>query len=63
MVDVDPNDLKHCLCKVAFLWVHPDEYRPDGSRTAREAWVCVPGKHRNKEAAWNAVQDMIETRH
>ena len=37
MVDVHPDELKHCLFKTAFLYVHPNEYRPDGSRTAREA--------------------------
>ena len=41
MVDVHPDELKHCLCKVAFLFVHPNGYKPDGSRTAREAWVRV----------------------
>jgi hypothetical protein len=24
-------------------------------RTAREAWVRIPGKHRNKDAAWDAL--------
>jgi hypothetical protein len=43
MIDVHPDELKHCLCKTAFLYVHPNEYRPDGSRTAREAWVRIPG--------------------
>ena len=44
--------------------VHPNEYRPDGSRTAREAWVRVSGKHRTKDAAWDALDDMIAaTRH
>jgi hypothetical protein len=63
VIDVHPDELKHCLCKTAFLYVHPNEYRPDGSRIAQEAWVRVPGKHRNKEAAWDAVQQMLETRH
>ena len=64
MVDVHPDELKHCLCKgVAFLFVHPNEYKPDGSRTAREAWVRVSGKHRTKDAAWDALEDMIATRH
>lgn len=63
MIDVPPEELKHCACKVAFLYVHPDEYRPDGSRTAREAWVRIPGKHRNKDAAWDALQDLLVTRH
>jgi hypothetical protein len=43
MVEVHPDELKHCLCKIAFLYVHPNEYRPDESRTARETWVRVPG--------------------
>jgi hypothetical protein len=55
--------LKHCLCKTAFLYVHPDEYRPAGSRIAREAWVRLPGKYRDKDAAWDALQDMMATRH
>lgn len=45
------------------LMVHPDDCRPDGTRTPRQAWVRVPGKHRNEDAAWNAFRDMIATRH
>lgn len=45
-IDVHPDELKDCLCKTAFFYVHPNEYKPDGSRTAREAWVRIPGKHR-----------------
>jgi hypothetical protein len=63
MVDVHPDELKHCLCKSAFLYVHPNDYKPDGSRTAQEVWVRVPGKHRNKEAAWDALEAMFATRH
>jgi hypothetical protein len=47
----------------AFLYVHPDEYHPDGSRTARQARVLIPGKHRNWDAAWDAMEDMLATRH
>jgi hypothetical protein len=32
-------------------------------RTAQEAWARIPGKHRDKEAAWAALQDLLETRH
>jgi hypothetical protein len=63
MVDVHPDDLKHCLCRTAFLYVNPKEYKPDGSRTAHEVWVRIPGKHRNWEAAWDALEDMMATRH
>lgn len=62
MIDAHPDDLKNCRCKVAWLYIDPREYRP-GSRTAREAYVRVPGKHRNKEAAWDALQEMLATRH
>ena len=61
MVDVHPDELKHCRCKTAFLYVHPDDYKPDGQRTAKEAWVRVPGKHRNKDAAWDALYDIMST--
>jgi hypothetical protein len=61
MIDVHPDELKHCRCRMAWLYVHPDDYKPDGNRTAQEAYVRVPGKHRNKEAAWNALHDIIST--
>ena len=63
MIDVPPDELKHCACKMAWLYVHPKEYRPDGSRTAREAWVRIPGKHRNRDAAWDALEEILATRH
>jgi hypothetical protein len=40
--------------------VHPD----DLDRPARQScWVRIPGKHRNQNAAWDALEDMIATRH
>jgi hypothetical protein len=63
MVDVHPDDLKTCTCDFpALFYVHPKDYRP-GERKAQQRWVRVPGKHRNKDAAWDAVEDMIATRH
>jgi hypothetical protein len=61
MVDVDPDDLENCEFPALF-YVHPKDYRPEG-RIARQCWVLVPGKHRNEDAAWEAIQDLIETRH
>jgi len=29
----------------------------------QEAWLRIPGKHRSKEAAWDALRDLLETRH
>jgi bacteriocin-like protein len=61
LIDVHPDELRHCLCKTAFLNVHPNEYKPDGSRVAREVWLRVPGKHRNADAAWDALHHMRKT--
>jgi hypothetical protein len=46
--------------------VHPGELDPPPSRgqaPARHVWVRIPGKHRTKVAAWDALEDMIATRH
>jgi hypothetical protein len=51
------------VLSLARLYVDPSEYRPDASRTAREVYVRVPGKHRSKDAAWAALEDLIATRH
>lgn len=39
--------------------VDPNEYRPAEGRRARQCYVRVRGKHRNEEAAWDAICDMI----
>lgn len=62
MIDVDPDQLKHCHCGIARLYVHPAEYQPDGNRTAQEAWLMIPGKHRNRDAACEALQKMLAKR-
>jgi hypothetical protein len=63
MVDVHPDDLKTCTCDFpALFYVHPKDYRP-GNRRAQQRWVRVPGKYRNRDAAWDAVEDMIATKH
>ncbi|WLA36183.1 hypothetical protein QNJ95_24385 [Bradyrhizobium elkanii] len=63
MVDTHPDELKHCLCHCAKLYVHPDDYQPVAGRVAREAFVRVPGKHRNADAAWDAIQSIISPGH
>lgn len=63
MVDVDPEDLKTCAADFpALFYVHPDEYRPAG-RSARQCFVKIPGKHRSRDAAYSALEDMMATRH
>ncbi len=48
---------------VLMIDVHPDEFRLGEGRKAREAWVRIPGKHRNRDAAWAALENIIATRH
>jgi hypothetical protein len=43
MVDVDPENLKHCACNFpALFYVHPDEYCPAEGRAARQATFVYP---------------------
>jgi hypothetical protein len=63
LVDVPPDQLKHCVCKTAWLFVHPNDYRPVRSHIAREVWVRIPGKHRNVDLAEDALQALMGTRH
>ena len=48
MVDVDPD--------------HPKDYRPSG-RAVHQRWVRIAGKHRNGDAARDALENLIATRH
>jgi hypothetical protein len=40
--------------------VDPDEF---GSRRARQVFVRIPRKHRNRDAALDALEDLVATRH
>ena len=63
MIDVDPDNWKYCACEFpALFYVHPKEYRP-GPRRARQCWFRISGKHRNRDAAYDALEEMMETRH
>jgi hypothetical protein len=63
MVDVDPDDLKNCACDFpALFYVDPKQYQP-GQRRAQQRWVNIPGKHKNRDAAYDALENMITTRH
>jgi hypothetical protein len=63
MVDVDPDDLnKYEVEFPALFYVHPNNYRP-GFRKASQCWVNIAGKHRSRDAAWAALEDMIALRH
>jgi hypothetical protein len=60
---VHPDDLKNCTCDFpALFYVHPKDYRR-GQRTVRQCWVRIAGKHRSRDTAWKAFEDMMTTRH
>jgi hypothetical protein len=63
MIDVDPDELKNCICDFpALFYVNPKEYRP-GGRAAHQCFVRIPGKHSSRDAAYDALEDMMSTRH
>jgi hypothetical protein len=63
MVDVHPDKLRYCTVDFpALFYIHPEDHQP-GQRTANQAWVLIPGKHKNEDAAWDAIEDMMATRH
>jgi hypothetical protein len=47
VVDFDPDD--------------PNYIGPPAN--AHDAWVRIPGKHRDRDAAWDALEQMMATRH
>ena len=48
---------------MAWLYVHPDDYKPDGNRMAQEAYVRVPGKHRTKKPPGTLRIPVMADRH
>jgi hypothetical protein len=63
LVDVDPDDLKTSECDfLARFYVDPDDYQP-GSRKTHQGWFRFPGKYKNRDLAWDALQEMMVTRH
>jgi hypothetical protein len=57
------DHLKNCTSNFpALFYVHPKEYRP-GQRKVQQRWVRIPGKHRSRNSAWDALENMMATRH
>jgi hypothetical protein len=61
VLDVMRTDWRKSDWVALMIDVDPDD-RPH-SRPVSEAWLRVPGKHRNRKAAWAALQNMMGTRH
>jgi hypothetical protein len=32
-------------------------------RRVQQGWLRIPGKHRNRDAAWDVVEGMLSTKH
>jgi hypothetical protein len=62
LIDVHPDDLKNHTSRTAVLYVPPDDYRP-GPRVVQERWFRIPGKHKSRDAAWDALEDTMALRH
>ena len=63
MIDVDPDDLKNCTCDFpARFYVHPKDYRA-GSCIVHQGYVRIPGKHRGRNAACDALEAIPATLH
>jgi hypothetical protein len=43
--------------------VDPDDFIARRANTTKERWVRIPGKHRTWEAARDALEDLLATRH
>ena len=43
--------------------VPPDEHCSNGRRATRSVFVRIPGKHRDRDSAWDALEDLMATRH
>jgi hypothetical protein len=43
--------------------VEPEEFQSSWNPRARVRYFRIPGKHRSRETAWCAFEDLIATRH
>ena len=43
--------------------VDPDEYIAGRIAACRSCFVRIAGKHKNRDAAWAALEEMMSTRH
>jgi hypothetical protein len=41
----------------------PDEFVAGHENCRRHCWVRIPGKHRTRDAAWDAIDELMATRH
>jgi hypothetical protein len=60
MVDVDPDELKKCICDFpALFYVHPDDCRPR-LRAAHQCWVRIIGQAWEQDGRLSCHRKLIE---
>jgi hypothetical protein len=62
VLDVMPK-AEHSRDWVALMIDVPVEEFRSGRCLGRQCWVPVPGDHHSRDAAWDALEDMMATRH
>jgi hypothetical protein len=60
VLDVYPREAHARDWTALVVNIHPRDCPPGA---LRQGWLPVPGKHRNRDAAWDALEDAIATRH
>ncbi|MEI9403383.1 hypothetical protein [Mesorhizobium argentiipisi] len=63
VIDVMRLKSRSCDWTALMTDTHPDEDDPHARIFARQCWVRIPGKHRNRDAAWDMLEAMAATRH
>jgi len=59
VLDIMPETMAGRRWVALMLDIDPDEIR----KPHRECWVTIPGEHRSRDDAWEALEDMMATRH
>jgi hypothetical protein len=62
VLDVMRREARSRQWTALLIDMDPEEFALGNGRP-RAAWVHIPGKYPNRDVAWDALADMIATRH
>ena len=63
VLDVMPSEMDNEEWAALMIDVDPDYMQARAFGTTREVFVRIPGRHSDREAACEALQDMMTARH
>ena len=63
ILDVRRRTNSRTLWAAIMINVPAEEHCSGQHPASSHVWVAVPGKHRTRDAAWDAFEDMLQTRH